>query len=250
MLTRAFPLSIGLVAENLDLTTPAAAAQAWLVVSDALLRGLNHALSNRAATVGAVSGVLDASEPPSAAIVDVLRDEAARLDELLQLARLLPGQRSLPEPVHLPDVVPAAVALHAYHFDLRDTPCHLEGEAAVMPVLADPTALTHALLMLLTVAKLAAAGGTVLLRHDGDDERVTLTLDALPPDDGAAAGVPEEETMLTAARTLLAASGALVRRHALERAARYELTLPTLTAARRAERARSVGLAPSEISGQ
>jgi hypothetical protein len=238
------------VAENLDLATPAAAAQAWLVVSDALLRGLNHALSNRAATVGAVSGVLDATEPPSAAIVDVLRDEAARLDELLQLARLLPGQRGGPEPVHLPDVVPAAVALHGYHFDLRDTPCLLEGEATVMPVLADPTALTHALLLLLTVAKLAAAGGTVALRHDGDDERVTLTVDALPPDEATASVPAEEEAMLTAARTLLAASDATVEHRALAHGARYALTLPTLTAARRAERARSVGLAPSERLGQ
>jgi hypothetical protein len=236
------------VAENLDQATPAAAAQAWLVVSDALLRGLNHALSNRAATVGAVSGVLDASEPPSAAIVDVLRDEAARLDELLQLARLLPGQRGGPEPIHLPDVVPAAVALHGYHFDLRDTPCDLEGEASVMPVLAEPTALTHALLMLLTAAKLAADGGTVALRHHGDDERVTLTLEALPPDDStAASGSAEEHAMLAAARTLLSASHAVVEHRTTERGALYALTLPTLTAARRAERSRSVGLASSEL---
>jgi hypothetical protein len=245
------------VAENLDRATPAAAAEAWLVVSDALLRGLNHALSNRAATVGAVSGVLDPAEPPSAAIVDVLRDEAARLDELLQLARLLPGQRAGTEPVHLPDVVPAAVALHGYHFDLRDTACHVEGDATVMPVLADPTALTHALLLLLTAAKLAAAGGTVVLRHHGDDEQVTLTLDALPPAAADDPAVPredaepgDEEAMLAAARTLLAASDAVVERRPAAQGARYELTLPTLTAARRAERARRIGLAPSERLGQ
>jgi hypothetical protein len=169
------------VAENLDRATPAAAAEAWLVVSDALLRGLNHALSNRAATVGAVSGVLDPAEPPSAAIVDVLRDEAARLDELLQLARLLPGQRAGTEPVHLPDVVPAA-----------------------------------------------------------DDPAVPRE-DAEPGD---------EEAMLAAARTLLAASDAVVERRPAAQGARYELTLPTLTAARRAERARRIGLAPSERLGQ
>jgi signal transduction histidine kinase len=244
-------LSIGLVAENLDRPgNPGtrAPAETWLTVSDALLRGLNHALSNRAATVGAVSGVLDPAEPPSEVIVQVLRDEAQRLDELLQLARMLPGQRgAVAEPVHLPDVVPAAVALHTHHFDLRDTLCRVDDSATtVMPVLADPTALSHALLLLLTAAKRSAAGAEVLLWHRGDGERVTLTLEC-----ARATESDEHDRELTAAAAamLLASDGSATRlagAGGTDGGARYELTLPTLAAARRAERARNVGLAPSE----
>ena len=232
--------------ENLDRPAPAGArstADVWLTVSDALLRGVNHALSNRAATVGAVSGVLDPAEPPSEVIVQVLRDEAARLDELLQLARLLPGHRGGPEPVHLPDLVPAAVALHAHHFDLRDTPCRVDDSAAVMPVLADPTALTHALLLVLTAAKRAAAGAEVVLSHRGDGERVTLTLETARVGDA-----DDHAEELAAAAALLAPSDGSAGRVGDGRdATRYELTLPTLAAARRAERARKIGLAPSEL---
>ncbi len=96
----------------------------------------------------------DARAP--APIVAMLRDEAERLEALLALVRQLAGEErddAAPEPIHLPDVVAPAVALHAHHPDWRDVAVDVVPDPNAPPVRASPTVLLRALLVLLSRAK-------------------------------------------------------------------------------------------------
>ena len=165
---------------------------AWAVEQSALLRGLAHALSNRVGTIASAVGMLVAGAPVAAPIVDVLQDEGARLEELLALVRLLGGEGGAEgeEPIHVPDLVRPAVALHAHHPDVRDVPCAIDEQSIGMPALASHAAVTRALLLLLTATKRAADGGAVRAGWAETPEAVVLSLDGgnIAPDALTAAG--------------------------------------------------------------
>lgn len=145
------------------------AAATWAAERDLLLRGLNHALSNRVGTIAAVASVLEPGGTLRPHVVQVLHDETERLERLLALYRLLPAEpEGSAEPLHVPDVVPAILELHAEHPDLRDVPCVVEATGVEVPARAAPVALGHALLLALSAAKRAA----------GADGRVRLALTA------------------------------------------------------------------------
>ena len=145
------------------------AAATWAAERDLLLRGLNHALSNRVGTLAAVAGVLEPGDTVRPHVAQVLHDETARLERLLTLYRLLPEEpEGSTEPLHVPDVMPAILELHAEHPDLRDVPCTVEAVGVNVPARAAPGALNHALLLALSAAKRAA----------GADGRVRLAIGA------------------------------------------------------------------------
>ena len=76
--------------------TPDPRAGAAGDVRDGLLRGLAHELSNRTGTIGAVAEALVAADPSSRLALALLA-EAAPLDEVLRLLRLLPADPARPE---------------------------------------------------------------------------------------------------------------------------------------------------------
>jgi hypothetical protein len=165
-----------------------AAVLQWVRERDAVLRGLTHALSNRVGTVAAVAGMLAPGEPVSGPVAGALRDESARLEEVLALYRLLPLDAGAePEPLFLPDLIPAVVELHSHNGAYRDQPVAVEGAPDAPPVLVPHSAFAQALLVLLAAG--AEAGGAARLRWDGaaGGDRVALTVDAASPAVGAVA---------------------------------------------------------------
>src|SRR5215218_888257 len=124
----------------------------WLVVSDALLRGVGHAMNNRAAALSAVVQVL-ASSGPQGPLEGALRSETERLQRVVELLRLLPRRwESDPEPVLVEELVPSALELLALHSDLPETRFRWEANGALPPVLVEPSLLIHVLCLLGTAA--------------------------------------------------------------------------------------------------
>jgi hypothetical protein len=196
-----------------------AAVLQWVTERDAVLRGLTHALSNRAGTLGAVAGMLAPGEPVSTPVAAAVQDETGRLDGVLALYRLLPLDRGAgAEPLHLPDLVPAVVELHGHHAGLRDVPCAVEPDPDAPPVVAPHSALAHALLVLLAAGARAGGGEGARLRwaRDGEDQ-VVITVD------GAAEGAGAAAWLLGDSATVAVADGS----------GAATVALPTLTAARR-----------------
>jgi hypothetical protein len=162
------------------------AAELWVEICSALLRGLNHLLSNRVSALGAVATLLDPSEDPDEEMVRALGVEVGRLDRTLRLMRFMPrDERSTPEPVRVEELLPEIVAIHEHHPELREVRCAIaargtgkgEGDAAgsdadaangggvrvdlgdLPPVWVSPNAFVHAGLVLLTGAKALVSGG-------------------------------------------------------------------------------------------
>lgn len=154
-----------------------ALAAAWLPAMERLQRGLNHALSNRAAAIAAVASVIEGDDEE---MVGRLRDEGAQLDRLLQLMRVLPRHRtSSPEPIRLGDIVTDVVAIWAEHPDYREQPAMVVGFDEAPPLRCHLQAMQHALLLGLTLT--ADAGAPVRVHAAWDDAGVTLGFgDAVP----------------------------------------------------------------------
>lgn len=213
----------------------------WLTVHDDLLRGLTHALSNRIGTIAAASYLL-ASMPeslPSAAAA--LSDESDRIDGQLQLLRLLPRRpQALHEPVVPTDMTAQACALLRYHPDLGDVVVEIALDGDVQPAYADPTNTILALTVIVAVAQRAAGQhGRVALRIVCDTECVHFIATATYADGSladASAGHPDPDpdldADLAAVRWLLSSCGVEATGHA----GGATMSLPTLQAARRAQR--------------
>ncbi|MDF1503753.1 hypothetical protein [Roseisolibacter sp. H3M3-2] len=150
---------------------------------DAVLRGLVHALSNRVGTVSAVASMLDPGAPAAAAATAMLQGEAERLEALLEEFRRFAGEPGGgAEPLHLPDLVALAAALHAHHPMLRDVPCALPNADALPPAYADPAAVLDALLVALDAAKGAAGADGVRIAATTDADALRLRVAPVEPD--------------------------------------------------------------------
>lgn len=143
-------------------------------VRDGVLRGLAHELSNRTGTIGAVAEALVAADP-SSRMARALHDEAARLDALLHLLRLLPAEPArATEPVRPADLVADAAALFALHPAGRERTVAFADADAAPPVRVHVPATVHALVVLL-VAK-AGDGATVAVTWREADGEVVLAV--------------------------------------------------------------------------
>jgi signal transduction histidine kinase len=213
-----------------------AGAARWLTIHDELLRGLAHALSNRVATIDAATYMLGLEGADVAGHTATLRGETERLEAVLYALRALVGHDGGAEPVMPGDAVQGALALHAHHGDLRDIPCDVAIDPAVPPAYADPVALQHALLVAVTAARRAAgAGGRVSLRVSSTTDVVEFFVDAVEAVDHAAAvpaGAGHDDGDAEAIDWLLGAHGG----RSAARSGGRAFTVPTLTAARKAER--------------
>lgn len=148
----------------------AAGIARWLVIHDDLLRGLAHAMSNRLATIGAVASVLGGGSPPDERFVRGLQQDADQLETLLQTLRQLPRRDdALPEPMLVADAVETARRLVEHHPDLRAVGVTVKTGNDVVPVLADPTALAHAMVVSLLAA----------VRLGGTEPAIVITLETI-----------------------------------------------------------------------
>ncbi len=176
--------------ERSDVSGDAGAAR-WLSLHDDLLRGLAHAFSNRVATVAAIAALFDSSRVPDERVLSGLRNDAERLDGLLEQLRQLPrrGDADL-EPLMPSDSIRAALALFEHHPEYRDVCCTVIAADNVQPVRAEPSALQHALCVALAAACRVGAGrggasgvgaaGAVVrvaLSTEGDVVRIEVSAD-------------------------------------------------------------------------
>lgn len=137
---------------KLDLDGPVGYPETWGPVLDKLLLGVTHNISNRVATLAGVSDILS-GDPTIPPILRALADEVPRLAEAIRLLRLLAvpddeGEEAL-ETTRIAD---DAISLAALHPDCRNISFELTARRDVPPVVARPTALTHAIVVALTSA--------------------------------------------------------------------------------------------------
>jgi hypothetical protein len=212
----------------------------WLRVSEKVLKGLNHQLSNRVASIEAMTAMLDpVNGGADEQIIRALNDEVSRLSTLMHLYRLMPSEpRAEPEPVRFQDVIPLVLELHNHHSDLRTISCKLHEDPAAEPVKVRPSALMRSLLVLLESvaghATRAKSAEPISLTCSGDAQRVWIVLEgpsptteALPPD-GGSLGEAVRGTLADAGGEISGERGLVGDRPRI----RYELSLPTLRALR------------------
>jgi signal transduction histidine kinase len=132
-------------------------AEAWSSVSEALVRGMAHALSNRIATIGTIAELLRVSAEDPAAMSEMLGIETRRLEELLEQMRELSARQSgRMEATRLSDAVAGAMAMHSFHPERRSIAVTVEPGDESRPVLGDAIRLQRELLLLLDAATHAA----------------------------------------------------------------------------------------------
>lgn len=125
---------------------------------DKLILGVTHHISNRVATLAGVSDILagDESVPP---ILRALADEVPKLEASIRLLRLLGAPESeSEEALEAPRLVEDAIALARLHPDHKEVDFVAADGYDVPPVVARPTALTHAVLVALSQAADDARG--------------------------------------------------------------------------------------------
>jgi signal transduction histidine kinase len=132
-------------------------ADAWANLSETLVRGLAHALSNRIATIGTIAELLRVGGDDPASMAQMLGDETMRLEELLEQMRALSTRQSRRlEAMRLSDAVAAAMSLHACHPERRTVTVTIEPGGDSRPVLGDGVQLQREMLLLLDAATQAA----------------------------------------------------------------------------------------------
>jgi hypothetical protein len=164
-----------------DAGEPAALA-AWVELSDALMRGLVHALNNRITALSALAELAALGDDVLTA-QRVLPSELARLHEVNMMFRLLLTEEMPPEAMELVPVLDDALALHAHHSRLRSVRCEVVHRGTILPVRAPRWALLRLLLLLLEYAREHADGegtdgqpGVAVLQIAGGEASIDLTV--------------------------------------------------------------------------
>lgn len=145
----------------------------WNSLTDALLRGVAHALSNRA---GALTALRDLGTSDDEGR-ELLAGEIQRLTELIRLLRLVPAERSaLAEALEVPLLVRDAVAVLGLHAQARDVRWTVTVSGAPQPVRAERWVLLRVLLLLCAgaLADAAAQGAGELRVTTAGDDAATL----------------------------------------------------------------------------
>lgn len=213
--------------------SPQATSAPLIEALDGLLRGLNHALSNRINTLNTLLAVLQEHEGADREIVDALAKEEVRFEELLRLYRLMPLELGADrEPMVLADPVKDALALFAHHLDVRMLRCTVDGLETAPPVRSRRQPLTTAILVLLVVVARPVAEedeeAGIQLRLTADDDVVRLRASATSP-----TPIVDESAWIAldwlAARLDISVSRGMGDDHC----AWAELALPTLAAERK-----------------
>ncbi len=212
----------------------------WFETIDAIIRGLGHALNNRALALGATIESMDPKRPVGQQLASGLARETERLTDQLHQLRVLPFSiEREPMPLLLRDVLSAAIHLHRAHASLGDIPAYLEGSAETPPVLAPESALMHAALVTLTALKVfASPGGIVRITCSGNSDQAEVTFvaqrDPTDAPDAFAQRALIKPTALTAA--LLSSALLEIEQQIGHDAVTVIWTLPSLKAMRRRTR--------------
>jgi hypothetical protein len=215
----------------------------WLRVSEKVLKGLNHQLTNRVASLEAVVGVFQDGDVPDPQMIQALATEVTRLHHLLHLFRAMPAEPfSGSEAVRVQDIVPDVLELHGHHADLHGIPCDVDGDDGAHPLLVRPSALLRCLLVVLEsgAGNILRSGstGALTLSYKGDERHVRISFES--PQPSGQLLFTGEGSLVHAVRSALSHAHAHVHASVLpgktEERIRYDLIFPTLAEARRMER--------------
>lgn len=203
----------------------------WLPLQESLLRGLNHALSNRLASIGALSMLLDAGERMDERLQQMLVADVSRLEGLLGSYRALttaPEVRR--EPMRMVDALAKAATLVAQHQDARDLVLEqlVEAPGAEPVHLLSHDPVRASVTLLLAVARSAHDAPAVRVTVEGGDGLVRVTA-ARDGADEATIAACREFAML---ERFAAAEGGRVSAASTAAGATISLTLPGLAQGR------------------
>lgn len=155
---------------------PVARDSDWIDLTDALLRGAAHALSNRAGALSALRdlGTLDEEGR------DLLTGEIARLTRLIHLLRLVPAEPgALPEALDVAAIASDAVAVLALHPDSRELRWDARVDGVPQPIRAERWALLRCVLLMCASALagcIARGFRELRVTTSGDAEMTVVSL--------------------------------------------------------------------------
>ena len=123
----------------------AEAAAEWIRHVESVLRGIAHALNNRAAALAALVELT--SDPPEqpAMLREILDTEQQRVRDLVQAVRSIAVPRGGPEALQPADIAVDVGAVLALHADLRDSGVQIDATQA-SPIRAPRWAFARALI--------------------------------------------------------------------------------------------------------
>lgn len=150
----------------------------WLPVLDALLRGVNHALSNRLASLSAISMLMDGADAPDPKLLEAFGGDVAQLGAVLALYRMLPSEpMARRDAGRFVDALERARPLVAEHPECREVAIALgAADATVEPVsLLGRDAFRASVLLLIGLARAAGGRGRVEVTIAGDEGWVLVT---------------------------------------------------------------------------
>jgi hypothetical protein len=213
---------------------------AWLSVSDDLLWGFNHALSNRLAAIASITRILEYSDTGLDPLLAALSDEVVTLEGTLKLLRLLPrSTRSVAEPVLLNELIPEVLRLHGIRADASDLRVEVLHDEGLQPVWIDSARLAHALLIVLAVVTRTAVvrrEGVITVHARSTTELATIVF-AVPDDPPPALWTTFRAAEVERVRRLVAdAGGEFVEGDGEDPRGSVMIRLPTLLAVRARER--------------
>jgi signal transduction histidine kinase len=155
------------------------ALREWLLNTEGVMRGVAHALNNRAA---ALSAVVELSREPTdddpEATHSILNSELLRVSELARAVRLLGTPRSGTEAFAPRDVVGDAIALLRLHSEQRERVISID-TASAPPIRVPRWMFVRSLVALCSAAAKASGAAHVQVTVAGDGDWVTVRVDGV-----------------------------------------------------------------------
>ena len=142
-------------------TTTSDHSQDWPKILDALMSGVAHHISNRVAVLSGIADLLTTNASPPPPVLQALASEIPKLEEAIQLLRLLPACDESAEAMEPLRAVNNAIALARLHPNLRHVTIATAVAESIPPVLARPTAFTHDIVSAIVHAAAEMSGGTL-----------------------------------------------------------------------------------------
>ena len=207
----------------------------WLSIHDDLLRGLTHTLSNRVGTIAAAAYMVELQPASLATSAAALRAESETLEALLRLFRMLPRRvRSVGEPVIPTDAANSAIELYGHHPHHPITPVIVVVDGDVQPAYVEPEALAMAIVVGLDAASRTGAHRTSATSAQQLEITISCSTDWVTVHVTARDGAIDTDVTddVAAISWLLSPFNGHGAPHALG----ASLMIPTLQAARRAQR--------------
>ena len=157
----------------------AAAQEEWSLHVEAILRGIAHALNNRAATLSALIQLADDAEP-APTLRAILATELERVTGLAAAIRSIGTPRSGEEAFAAADAVSEALQVLALHADQRDASTVIDARDAA-PVRVRRWMFVRALIVLAATAGRATANVRIDVRSSGEELVVRVANESPAP---------------------------------------------------------------------